>query len=62
MSADNLKTGSNARLSAFVHARLENNISGIWRNRKLSPMEAKFEIAMHFMPETVFRRTVRKLS
>ena len=54
--------GSNARLSAFVQARLENNISGIWRNRKLSPMEAKFEIAMHFMPEAGFRRIVRKLS
>ncbi len=54
--------GSNARLSAFVHARLENNISGIWRNRKLSPIEAKFEIAMHFMPEAGFRRIVRKLS
>ena len=53
--------GTDERLSAFVEARLQGNTAQIWKYRELSPMEAKFEIAMHYIPDSLFRRIVRKL-
>lgn len=48
-------------LCDFVTARLSGNRLGIWKNRKLSETEARFELAMHGMPEPLFRWILRKV-
>ena len=48
-------------LSAFVKARIKGNMAGIWKGRKYSPKEAVLEIAMGWMPETVFKTCITRL-
>lgn len=48
-------------LSAFVKARTKGDLVGIWKGRKYSPKEAALEMAMRWMPETVFRIFIARL-
>ncbi|MDD3346461.1 glycosyltransferase [Oscillibacter sp.] len=48
-------------LEAFVSARLNGKVLDLIRYRALSPMEAKFELAMHVLPRSLFRWVVRKI-
>ena len=48
-------------LRAFVSARTQNNLVGIWKGRRYSPKEAFLEIAMRFMPEAVFKFCITRL-
>ena len=42
-------------LLRFVRARLEGDIPTIWKYRALSPYEAKLEVVMKLLPESVFQ-------
>ena len=48
-------------LRAFVSARTQGDLIGIWKGRKYSPKEAALEIAMRFMPEAVFKFCIKRL-
>lgn len=48
-------------LRAFVNARTQGDLIGIWKERKYSPKEASLEIAMRFMPEAIFKICIKRL-
>lgn len=48
-------------LQMFLYARLEGKILGMWKYRNFSPIDAKFEIAMRFMPEWLVRIFLRRI-
>ncbi len=53
--------GNDSDIKAFVQARLSGKVFEILKWRRLSPTEAKFEIAMKFMPEIVFEKVLRQI-
>ena len=46
-------------MRAFAQARLDGDVRGMWRHRTLAPQVARFEIALHFMPDWAFRALLR---
>ena len=40
---------------SFAQARKERNIFGIWQNRRLAPEVSRFEIALRFIPDPLFK-------
>ena len=44
-----------ARIIDFARARVEHNVWSIYRNRDLAPAIARFEIALHFTPNWLFK-------
>ena len=46
---------------AFVSARTQGDLIGIWKGRKYSSKEATLEIVMRFMPEAVFKFCIKRL-
>lgn len=48
-------------LCFFIEARINGDLLGIWKWRQYSPKEALLEIAMKFMPESLFRLCIARL-
>lgn len=46
-------------MCAFAQARLAGDVRGMWCHRNLAPQVARFEIALHFTPDWVFRALLR---
>lgn len=49
-------------LCAFVYARLEGDVGTIFRYRKFSPHEAIFEMIMHFCPDWLVKKCLRRFT
>lgn len=48
-------------MQGFIEARRKGDVRGIWHYRSLAPQVAYFEIALHFMPEWMFKGMLRVL-
>lgn len=48
-------------MQGFANARLKSDVLGLWHYRSLAPQVAYFEIALHFMPEWMFKAMLRAL-
>lgn len=49
-------------MESFVSGRLDGKVFPVFRYRALDPVEAKFELVMHILPQPVFRAVVRQIS
>ena len=47
--------------AAFAQARINGTIRDIWKYRAFAPHEAKFEIALHLLPDFFIRQLLRRL-
>lgn len=55
-------TQPSPELVSFVSGRLNGELLPLLRHRDLDPTEAKFELAMHLLPQPLFRVVVRWIS